>query len=148
MDAKTPTFAPSALRRGRLALVNQRTEEALAERVEVAVTRRDRRKGLLGRTDFEASSALIIAPCFSIHTMFMRFDIDAVFVDDIGRAVKVVRELGPWRIAVDPSAHAVVELPAGSLRDREVNIGDRLYLVEPGGKRVGLSVHDLREQVC
>ena len=80
--------------------------------------------------------------------MFMRFDIDAVFVDDMGRAVKVVRELGPWRIAVDPSAHAVVELPAGSLRDREVNVGDRLYLVEPGGKRVGLSVHDLREQVC
>ena len=73
---------------------------------------------------------------------------DRADVDDMGRAVKVVRALGPWRIAVDPSAHAVVELPAGSLRDREVNIGDRLYLVEPGGKRVGLSVHDLREQVC
>ena len=101
-----------------LALVNQRTDEALAERVEVAVTRRDRRKGLLGRTGFEPSSALIIAPCFSIHTMFMRFDIDAVFVDDDGRAVKVVRDMTPWRVAVDPTAHAVVELPAGSLRDR------------------------------
>ena|SRR5688572_18201621 len=131
-----------------LALVNQRTDESLAERIEVAVTRRDRRKGLLGRTDFQGPSALIIAPCFSIHTMFMRFDIDAVFVDEDGRAVKVVRELSPWRIAVDPSAHAVVELPAGSLRDREVNIGDRLYLLQPGGKRVGLSVHDLREQLC
>ena len=132
----------------RMALVNQRTDEALADRIELAVTRNDRRKGLLGRDVFETSCALIIAPCFSIHTMFMRFDIDAVFVDDMGRAVKIVRELGPWRIAVDPSAHAVVELPAGSLRDRDVNVGDRLYLVEPGGKRVGLSVHDLREQVC
>jgi uncharacterized protein len=131
-----------------LALVNQRTDEALAERVEVAVTRRDRRKGLLGRTGLEPSSALIIAPCFSIHTMFMRFDIDAVFVDDAGRAVKVVRDMTPWRIAVNATAHAVVELPAGSLRDREVNIGDRLYLLEPGGKRVGLSVDDLREQLC
>jgi uncharacterized membrane protein (UPF0127 family) len=131
-----------------LALVNQRTDEALAERVEVAVTRRDRRKGLLGRTGLEPSSALIIAPCFSIHTMFMRFDIDAVFVDDDGRAVKVVRDMTPWRIAVNATAHAVVELPAGSLRDREVNIGDRLYLLEPGGKRVGLSVDDLREQLC
>jgi uncharacterized membrane protein (UPF0127 family) len=140
-----PSSAPE---RGRLMLVNQRTDEALADRVEVAVTRSTRRKGLLGRTDFEPSSALIIAPCFSIHTMFMRFDIDAVFVDDVGRAVKVVREMSPWRIAVDPSAHAVVEFPAGSLRDREVKVGDRLYLVEPGGKRVGLSVHDLREQVC
>jgi uncharacterized membrane protein (UPF0127 family) len=131
---------------GRLALINQRTEEALAERVELAVTRRDRRKGLLGRSDFAASSALIIAPCFSIHTMFMRFDIDAVFIDDMGRAVKIVRGMSPWRIAVEPSAHAVVELPAGSVRD--VNVGDRLYLVEPSGRRVGLSVHDLQEQVA
>jgi len=127
-----------------LTLVNQRTDELLAERVELAVTRRDRRKGLLGRSGLDPSSALIIAPCFSIHTMFMRFDIDAVFVDDNGRAVKVVREMTPWRMAVDPTAHAVIELPAGSLRDRQVNVGDRLYLLEPGGKRVGLSVHDLK----
>ena len=127
-----------------MVLVNQRTDEALAERVEVAVTRRDRRKGLLGRSGLEPASALIIAPCFSIHTMFMRFDIDAVFVDEDGRAVKVVRDMPPWRIAVDPTAHAVVELPAGSLRDRQVNVGDRLYLLAPGGRRVGLSVDDLR----
>jgi uncharacterized membrane protein (UPF0127 family) len=131
-----------------LALVNQRTDAALADRVEVAVTRRDRRKGLLGRTGLDTSSALILAPCAAIHTMFMRFDIDAVFVDDMGLAVKVVREMSPWRIAIDPSAHAVVELAAGSLRDRDVNVGDRLYLMQPGGKRVGLSVHDLREQLC
>lgn len=130
-----------------LSLVNQRTDESLAERIQVAVTRQERRKGLLGRTGLEPSSALIIAPCFSIHTMFMRFDIDAVFVDDEGRAVKVVREMSPWRIAVGPTAHAVVEMPAGSLRDRQVQIGDRLYLLEPGGTRVGLSVHDL-EQLC
>lgn len=127
-----------------LALIDQRTDEALANRVEVAVTRRDRRKGLLGRSGLEPASALVIAPCFSIHTMFMRFDIDAVFVDEDGRAVKVVRDMTPWRIAVDPTAHAVVELPAGSLRDRQVNVGDRLYLLEPGGRRVGLSVDDLR----
>ena len=127
-----------------LVLVNQRTDEALAERVEVAVTRRDRRKGLLGRSGLENASALIIAPCFSIHTMFMRFDIDVVFVDEDGRAVKVVRDMTPWRMAVDPTAHAVVELPAGSLREHQVNIGDRLYLVEAGGKRFGFSIHDLK----
>jgi uncharacterized protein len=131
-----------------LALVNQRTDQALADRIEVAVTRRDRRKGLLGRTSLDPSSALIIAPCFSIHTMFMRFDIDVVFVDEDGRAVKVVRDMPAWRIAVDPTAHAVVELPAGSLRDREVNVGDRLYLLEPSGKRVRLFVDDLRGIGC
>ena len=132
----------------RMALVNQRTDEALADRIELAVTRNDRRKGLLGRDVFETSSALIIAPCFSIHTMFMRFDIDAVFVDDDGRAVKVVQGMGPWRIAVQPFAHAVVELPAGSLRERPVDVGDRLYLVNSSGERVGLSVADLMERVC
>jgi uncharacterized membrane protein (UPF0127 family) len=131
-----------------MALVNQRTDESLADRIEVAVTRNDRRKGLLGRDVFETSSALIIAPCFSIHTMFMRFDIDAVFVDDDGRAVKVVQGMGPWRIAVQPFAHAVVELPAGSLRERPVDVGDRLYLVNGSGARVGLSVADLRGRVC
>ena len=131
-----------------LALVNQRTDEALADRIEVAVTRHDRRKGLLGRRSLDPSSALIIAPCFSIHTMFMRFDIDAVFVDEDGRAVKVVQGMTPWRMAVDPTAHAVVEMAAGSLRERPVNVGDRLYLLEPGGRRVGLSVNDLRGRLC
>lgn len=144
MDAMPSASAP-ALRRDLLMLINQRTDEALAERVEVAVTRRDRRRGLLGRSGLDPASALIIAPCFSIHTMFMRFAIDAVFVDDTGRAVKVVRDMTPWRIAVEPTAHAVVELPAGRLRDRQVNLGDRLYLLAPGGRRVGLFVDDLRE---
>lgn len=129
-------------------LVNGRTDEALADRIEVAVTRRDRRKGLLGREAFESSSALIIAPCFSIHTMFMRFDIDAVFVDDDGRAVKVVHGMAPWRIAVQPFAQAVVELPAGSLKDRPVDVGDRLYLLDGQGQRVGLSIADLRGRLC
>lgn len=127
------------------ALVNQRTDQALAERVEVAVTRRDRRKGLLGRSGLDPATALVIAPCFSIHTMFMRFDIDVIFVDEDGRVVKVVRDMAPWRIALDPTAHAVVELPAGCLRDRQVTVGDRMYLVDSSGKRVGLFVDDLRE---
>jgi uncharacterized protein len=131
-----------------LALVNQRTDEALADRIEVAVTRRDRRKGLLGRSGLEPLSALIIAPCFSIHTMFMRFDIDAAFVDDDGRAVKVVEGLAPWRIAVQPFAHAVVEFPAGRLKDRPVDVGDRLYLLDGRGQRVGLSASDLRGRLC
>src|SRR5262245_43937440 len=131
-----------------LSLVNQRTDEALAQHVEVAVTRSARRKGLLGRDGLGSSCALILAPCAAIHTMFIRFDIDAVFVDDDGRAVKVVRRMVPWRIAANASAHAVVELPAGSLEDQDVAIGDRLYLLAASGDRVGLSVSDLRERLC
>ena len=131
-----------------LALVNQRTDEALASRVEVAVTRGARRKGLLGRDAIGESCALILAPCSAIHTMFMRFGIDAVFVDDDGRAVKVVRGMTPWRIAAKVTAHAVVEFAAGTLSENDVTIGDRLYLVAPTGDRVGLSLSDLRERSC
>jgi uncharacterized membrane protein (UPF0127 family) len=127
-----------------LSLVNQRTDEALASHVEVAVTRSARRKGLLGRDGLGTSSALILAPCAAIHTMFMRFDIDAVFVNDDGRAVKVVRNLVPWRIAATASARAVV----GTLRDDDVTVGDRLYLRAASGDRVGLSVRELRERLC
>jgi len=131
-----------------LALVNQRTDEALAQQVEIAVTRRARRQGLLGRNSLASSSALILAPCVAIHTMFMRFDIDAVFVNEDGRAVKLVQHLMPWRVAVEPFGHAVVELPAGSLRDGRVDVGDRLYLLEAGGRRVGLSARELRGRLC
>jgi hypothetical protein len=131
-----------------LALINQRTDVEVADRVEVAVTRSSRRKGLLGRSGLEASSALILAPCLAVHTMFMRFPIDVVFVDSEGCALRMVPNLGPWRIAVEPFAHAVVELAAGSLSQRRVNVGDRLYLRKEDGDRVLLSASDLRERAC
>ncbi len=126
-----------------LALVNQRTDAAVADRVEVAVTRSSRRKGLLGRTGLDHATAMILAPCAAVHTRFMRFAIDVVFVDSDGRALKTVPNLVPWRIALDPFAHAVVELPAGSLAERPVAVGDRLYLRRDDGGRVLLSAGDL-----
>jgi len=113
-------------------LVNARSGRTIASDVELAVTRAERRRGLLGRDSLAPSAALVISPCWSIHTAFMRFPIDAVFVDRSGQAVRIVRDLAPWRIAVAPRAHAVVELPAGSLAAHDVRIGDDLHL-EPGG---------------
>jgi hypothetical protein len=112
-------------------LVNARSEETIARDVELAVTRAERRRGLLGRDRLDLSAALVISPCWSIHTAFMRFSIDVVFVDRTGRAVRIVRELPPWRIAVAPRAHAVIELPAGCLTTHDIQIGDELRLT-PG----------------
>lgn len=112
-------------------LLNARSDELVASAVNLALTRADRRQGLLGQDSLEISAALVLSPCWSIHTMFMRFPIDVVFVDRDGRAVRIVRELAPWRIAVAPRAHAAIELPAGSLRTRDVRIGDELYLMPP-----------------
>jgi uncharacterized membrane protein (UPF0127 family) len=58
----------------------------------------------------------------------MRFAIDVVFVDRQGYAVKVVRNLRPWRIALAAGGRAVIEMAAGSLGWGEVLLGDRLYL--------------------
>jgi hypothetical protein len=113
-------------------LINQRTGEIVAQHVEIADTRATRRRGLLGRDSLGASSALMLSPCFAVHTAFMRFPIDVVFVDGEGRTVRIVRDLTPWRIAGAWGAQRVIELAGGELRTRDVRVGDRLYL-EPAG---------------
>ena len=112
-------------------LVNARSEETIASNVGLALTRAERRHGLLGQDSLDLSAALVLSPCWSIHTMFMRFPIDVVFVDRDGRAMRIVKELAPWSIAVAPRAHAAIELSAGTVRARDVRIGDELYLIPP-----------------
>lgn len=109
-------------------LMNARTNEVIARDVELADTRATRRRGLLGRDSLDPSAALILLPSFSIHTAFMRFPIDAVFVNRAGVVVRVVTNLGPWRIAAAWGAHGVIELAAGALQRSDVRAGDRLYL--------------------
>ena len=108
--------------------MNARTGDVVASEVELADTRATRRRGLLGRQSMDVSSALILLPCFSIHTAFMRFPIDALFVDREGVVVRIVRNLGAWRVAAAWRAHAVIELAGGCLNGRDVRNGDRLYL--------------------
>ncbi len=109
-------------------LINERTQEPVATAVEIVMTRRERRKGLLGRESMNAGGAMVISPCFAVHTAFMRFSIDVAFVDHTGRAVRIVRDLRPWRMAASARAYAVIEFPAGRLEACGVEVGDRLYL--------------------
>jgi uncharacterized membrane protein (UPF0127 family) len=110
------------------ALVNERTHSPIATDVELAETRATRRRGLLGRDGLDPQAALMLTPCLAVHTAFMRFPIDIVFLDRDGFAVKLVNDVRPWRMAASASAHSVVELAAGSLRRHAVALGDRLYL--------------------
>lgn len=68
--------------------------------------------GLLGRAPLQAGEALYLAPCASVHTCFMRYAIDVVFVDAQQRVLKIVT-LAPWRAAACRGAKGVVELRAG-----------------------------------
>jgi uncharacterized membrane protein (UPF0127 family) len=110
-------------------IINARSGETIATHVEIASTRAERRRGLLGRDGLPPGAALLLSPCWAIHTAFMRFAIDAVFVDRRGRAVRIVRDLPPWRLAASPRAHAVVEFAAGTLAPLDLRTGDELSLV-------------------
>ena len=69
--------------------------------------------GLLVRPRLQAGQALVLKPCSSVHTCFMRYAIDVVFVDGQGRVLKVIRNLKPWRAAWCWRAKAAIEFAAG-----------------------------------
>jgi uncharacterized membrane protein (UPF0127 family) len=96
----------------------------------VADTARTRMKGLLGRRSLDDGEGLLLRPAGSIHTAFMRFPIDAVFLDADMRVLRVAPNLPPWRLAVQRGAKAVVELPAGAAEGMGLAVGLTLELAE------------------
>jgi uncharacterized membrane protein (UPF0127 family) len=70
-------------------------------------------RGLLGRSGLARGEGLLLQPAGSIHTFFMRFPIDAVFLDADRRVLRVVADVRPWRTAAVRRARAVLELAAG-----------------------------------
>jgi hypothetical protein len=103
------------------------------ERCRVARSLRDRTVGLLGTADLPTGEGVWIERSPSIHMFFMRFPIDAVFVDRGGQVVRVVERLRPWRIvAWVRGARDCLEMPAGAARAAGIEVGDQLAL-EPIG---------------
>jgi uncharacterized membrane protein (UPF0127 family) len=115
-------------RLSRARLINARSGEAIATEVELALTRAARRRGLLERDSLDPAAALVLSPCLAVHTAFMRFAIDVIFVDKAGHVTRLVKRLMPWRIAASWRAYATIELPAGALDRYEIAVGDRLFL--------------------
>jgi uncharacterized protein len=115
--------APNA----RWVLRNARHNRVLASVIEPAFDRQSRNRGLLGRLNLPEGNALILAPCNSIHTFFMKFAIDVAFVDRDGTIRRARAGVPPWRIQAALRASAVVELASGSLHRADTRTGDRLY---------------------
>ena len=107
----------------------ERTDgKTVCERCLLAETPLTRVKGLLGRSGLAAGEGLLLRPASAIHTWFMRFPIDAVFVDRDLAVVGVAPNLRPWRAAARKGAHGVVELPAGEAERRGLAPGDRVVV--------------------
>jgi uncharacterized membrane protein (UPF0127 family) len=110
----------------RMQAINITRGTELATRLEVAGSGNKRNKGLLGRSSLPPGEGLWIVPCESVHTFFMRFPIDLIYIDRQNRIRKVRSSVGAWRLSACFSAHSVLELPAGTIRDTGTKRGDRV----------------------
>ena len=115
----------------RLTVRNLTRQTVLATGLAVAATGPKRNKGLLGRDGLETGGGLWIVPCESVHTFFMRFPIDLVYLDRRYRVRKVRNAVGRWRISACLSAHSILELPAGTVVSTQTQKGDVLEVSPP-----------------
>jgi uncharacterized protein len=105
----------------------------VCERCVLADRPLSRLMGLMGRRRLPRGHGLLLQPSPSIHTCFMRFPIDAVFLDRELRVVSVRARMRSWRFAGERGARAVLELPAGEAERRGVTPGARLSTVAAAG---------------
>ena len=109
-----------------VAVTHAGNRSTVCERCLVADRMLPRMRGLLGRRELQPGEGMVILPAPSIHTFFMRFPIDALFLARDGEVLKVANDVKPWRIRSARRAHSVIELAAGEAERRGVSAGDRL----------------------
>jgi len=100
------------------------TGDCLLERVESAVTVWQRFRGLMMRKELPPGHGLLLPDCRSVHTCFMRFPIDLVYLSPDNKVVRIVPALKPWRFSVCGGARSVLEVPAGWAEQKGLKEGD------------------------
>ncbi len=114
------------------AIKNANRGTILATRAKLASSYIDRLIGLMGRKGIEEGGGLLLAKSASIHSFFMRFRFDAIFVDNDDRVVKVVAAMRRWSVAFGGrGAKHTLELPAGTAERTGTRPGDQLAYEEP-----------------
>jgi uncharacterized protein len=101
---------------------------AVVEGCLVAARPLRRMRGLLGRRRLPEGEGILLTPAASVHTFFMRFPIDVVFLDRQHVVVDVAIAVRPWRAVGRRGAYAVIELPAGESARRNLRAGEQLVL--------------------
>lgn len=103
--------------------------------VRIADTFLTRLRGLMGTRRLPPGEGLLLVPCNAIHMLFMRYAIDALFLDGRGRILKVAT-LHPWRgLSACLAAYAVLELPAGEAGRLGIAAGDTILFDGKEGDR-------------
>jgi uncharacterized membrane protein (UPF0127 family) len=124
---------------GRVCVLPVRTVDAVGSRLicarcTIAGSPLARLRGLMWKPELAADAGLLCRPSNAIHTFFMRFRIDVVFIDAGGSVVKIVERMPPRRIAWARGARAVLKLPAGQVNETQLRVGDQLRIYAQGAK--------------
>ncbi len=110
--------------------INRRTGRLIAGRVRVAQDLKSRHVGLLNRGSMGVDEGLLIKPCNSIHTFFMKFGIDVVFLSRQGMVVKIAKNIKPFRLeSCHIKGYMTLELTGGVLKEFDIKIGDYIDFV-------------------
>ena len=109
---------------------NQTRNTVLADAAEVADTGKKRRIGLLKHDRLDPGEGLWIVPCESVHSFFMKFAIDLVYLDRHKKVRKVRHRMVPWRLSACLTAHSILELPAGVVAASGTRKGDQLEMIK------------------
>jgi uncharacterized membrane protein (UPF0127 family) len=112
---------------------NQTRNTLLGDAVDLADTSETRRVGLLKHTRLEPGSGLWIVPCESVHTFFMKFPIDLVYLDKQRKVRKVRHAVPAWRLSACLTAYSILELPAGTAEKSGTQKGDELSFEKLNG---------------
>lgn len=109
---------------------NVRNSKELSNSVAVADSLLKRMKGLLGKKEMLNGEALWIKPCISVHTFFMKFPIEVVFLNKRNQVIATIRNLQPNRITgVYFKSTSVLELPTGVLETTDTRVGDEIEIL-------------------
>ena len=111
---------------------NQTRDAILGHAVDVADTSAKRRVGLLKHERLAPGDGLWIVPCESVHTFFMKFPIDLVYLDKKRKVKKVRHAVPAWRLSACLTAHSILELPAGTAEQTGTRVGDELEIEKLG----------------
>jgi uncharacterized membrane protein (UPF0127 family) len=114
---------------GSYRVTNSTRDTVLAEHSAKATNMVTRGVGLMGRRGLPADGGLIIQPCNSVVSFFMRFEIDVVFVSGDSRVLHMIHAMRPWRTSkIVRGSKLVVELTSGTLSNTATTLGDTLVI--------------------
>ncbi|UMZ75029.1 putative ACR [Natranaerofaba carboxydovora] len=108
---------------------NKNNKVLISSHIKVADTFFKRLKGLLGTKDLPSGKGLLIIPCKQVHTFFMRYNLDLIFLDEYNTIVHMIEDIPPFRISpYIKESEKVLELKAGTIKQYNLMEGEKLVI--------------------